>query len=108
MAIDEKILKYFELTRSRGELGEVLAPWLVVIGREFPDKIEDIKRRVAEADLTEAMIPIYEEHFSEEEMDALIAFNESPVGRKVRATHKQMTAQEAAVIQKFVMGIMGL
>ncbi len=108
MAIDEKILRYFELTEMHAQLKQVLDHWVATAGREFPDKFEDMKRKLAEGDLIGSMFPIYAEHFSEEEVDALIAFYGSPVGRKVTATHQQMSARKNAVIQKFILGVMGL
>lgn len=108
MAIDDKILRYFDLTEMRKMLEQVLDQWMVTAGRELPDKVEDMRRKLAEGDLIEAMVPIYAEHFSEDEVDALIVFYESPVGRKVTATHQQMAARKNAVIQRFIMGVMGL
>lgn len=108
MPIEEKIRKYHELTELHKQVDHFFGQFLATIGRDFPDKIEDVKRRLAEFDFIEAITPIWAEHFSEEELDALIAFYESPVGRKVTSTRMQMAGRQQALLQKLVFEVMGI
>jgi len=53
-------------------------------------------KRINISQLEEAMIPIYQRHFTRPEMDSILIFYESPTGRKMRA---EMPAMMAEVMQ---------
>ena len=61
-------------------------------------------RQAREAGIVEALmdeiLPIYEKYFSDEEVKALIAFQESPVGSKFRSLQPQMLSEIVAAAQK--------
>jgi len=50
---------------------------------DVPDEFwKDFRARVKPDDLVDMLAPIYEKHLTEEDLDALIKFYESPVGRR--------------------------
>jgi hypothetical protein len=59
--------------------------------------IEDFGNRIKPEDFYALMMPIYARHFSHEEINQLIVFYESPIGRKLIASLPQMNleAQDA-------------
>lgn len=52
--------------------------------------------------LTERLAPIWEEHYSEEELDALIAFYSSPIGKKYIRTQKEAMPKVMGVMKKWL------
>ena len=46
----------------------------------------ELKRQVNPQELMDRIVPIYDRHFSEQEIRQLIAFYDSPLGRKISAT----------------------
>ncbi len=48
-------------------------------------------------DLVELLLPIYDRYYTQEDLDGLTAFYESPLGRKVLATLPQVTQESMTV-----------
>lgn len=60
-----------------------------------PDEFwEGVKKEVSVEALVELIVPVYEKHFTHQEVKQLIAFYETPVGKKLSATLPVVT-QEA-------------
>ena len=51
---------------------------------------KDIVKKTVVGFMKESIAPVWGEHYSEEELDALIAFYSSPVGKKILETHKEI------------------
>lgn len=51
---------------------------------------EDFKKEVKAEDLTNMIIPIYDKHYTESDIDQLIAFYNSPIGKKMISTMPQV------------------
>lgn len=69
---------------------------------EMPDVFHDkLKEKVLSIDLIGGMIPIWEEHYSEDEIDALITFYGSPVGQKIIRTQHEMMFKQQEVLMKY-------
>ena len=61
---------------------------------------EDFKKEIKAEDITNMIIPIYDKHYTESDIDQLIAFYNSPIGKKMIATmpqvmHESMVAGQA-------------
>lgn len=65
-----------------------------MISSEFWDEFSKEMRKDGFADLYEMIIPIYEKHFNEEDIDGIIAFYKSDVGLKM-VSKQPMIMQEA-------------
>ncbi len=59
----------------------------------------DISRELDLSELMEKLIPIYDRHFTDAEVEQLIAFYETPVGRKLTSEMPQIQ-QEAMAVSK--------
>jgi len=51
---------------------------------------EDFKKEVKAEDLTNMIIPIYDKHYTESDIDQLITFYNSPIGKKMISTMPQV------------------
>jgi len=66
---------------------------------KFGDKLRDLDY------LTKLMAPVYAKYFDEKEMDAMVEFWGSPVGRKSLENTAQMNQGSLAAIQELTFGI---
>jgi hypothetical protein len=68
--------------------------------------LEDVRAVLPTDAMLEAVIPIYQRHFTTEEVDAVIAFQSSPVGKKMidlQPTMIQETVQALTPLQQRAM-----
>ncbi len=64
-------------------------------------RLDLFKQHVDLDELQERLIPIWCEHYSEEEIDGLIEFYSSPLGQKVLATKDSMRKRETDISMKW-------
>ncbi len=86
-AKEAKIRELMKLTGS-AELGVQLMSQLITSFRTgVPDAPEqfwkDFAKEVKPSDFVDRVIPIYSRHFSEQDLDGLIAFYRTPLGQKM-------------------------
>ncbi len=83
----EDIRKLLELTGSRGMVNQMKVQLMDQFRQASPnlpkEMFDEMLAEMKPEDLEEAIIPIYVKHFSESDIKQLIAFYESPFGRKV-------------------------
>lgn len=59
--------------------------------KDIPEKFwTDFMAEISPNDLTEMVVPIYEKYFTHEELKQLIAFYESPIGKKIIKVQPQI------------------
>ncbi len=82
-ASDNSIREFFTASGQESQLiegMEALLPMLKQLAKNMPD---DLFRELTKTDtVAGSVIPIYRKYFSEEEIQALIAFYKTPIGRK--------------------------
>ena len=98
---EQAIRKLMEMTGA-GDLGtQVTEQLLAQIRLSFPQVPEPVWGELVEslnpAQLTELAIPIYDRHFSMEELQALIDFYATPVGQRV-VRKMPIVAEESVAI----------
>jgi uncharacterized protein len=70
---------------------------------ESMDKIfEDVWKNFPVDDMLEAQVPVYQKHFSHADIEALLAFYVTPVGRKVIAEMPAINAESMQAIMPLV------
>jgi hypothetical protein len=88
------IRKLLELTGSRYMVnqmkGTLMAQFRQASPTLPPEMFDEMLSEMKAEDLEEAIIPIYVKHFSAEDIKHLIAFYESPFGRKVTRAMPQI------------------
>lgn len=103
-AFDDDIYRLLELTGS-AELGIQVMNQMIVAYKKampsIPDSFqEDFMKEVDEQALINLIIPIYKKYYTQEDLKAIIAFYETPVGKKSinvlpNITKDSMTAGQA-------------
>jgi hypothetical protein len=117
------IIKLMEITGS-DQMGKMFAGMFIsqsaqamqIAYPEMPARavevISDVVNQVvgtelATGDLQRSLIPVYDRHFSEEEINALIAFYESPVGQKSIQVMPKLTEESTMVGQTWAKKLSG-
>lgn len=82
----EKIQKLLELTGS-GKVGAQVAKQMIVTFQKTYPKVDqkiwdELANEIKAEDLIALMIPIYDKYYTEEDVDQLIAFYNTPIGKK--------------------------
>lgn len=62
---------------------------------------DDLRREMNVGQLTELVVPIYDRHLSHDDVKQLIAFYESPAGRKLIAVQPQIVAESMKAGQEW-------
>ena len=83
----ENIKKLLDLTGS-GKMGAQVAQAMIASFQQsysdVPDEYwESVKNEIHAEDIVKLVIPIYDKYYSEEDVQQLIDFYESPIGKKV-------------------------
>jgi uncharacterized protein len=60
--------------------------------------MEDVRAVLPVDEMLEAVIPIYQRHFTSEDIDAIIAFQNSPVGKKAASLQPVMAQESIEVL----------
>lgn len=102
-AKQKDIKKLMDLTGS-GDLGVQVVKQMVASFKvempNVPQKFwDDFMKEVKGEDLVNLVIPIYDKHFSHEDIKGLIAFYESPVGKKFVSKLPAITQESMTVGQ---------
>jgi len=73
-------------------------------------KFAAVKKEVFDVEviaLSKQLIPIYRKHFTKEEVKAIIAFYESPIGRKLASQTPLISLESMQVSQNWAKGLYG-
>ncbi len=85
-ASEKSIREFMDVTGS-GELGiqvmNQMIPSLKQLAPDAPDSFwDDFRKEVSADELISLIVPVYQKHFTEDDMKALIAFYKSEAGKK--------------------------
>ncbi|OYX82369.1 MAG: hypothetical protein B7Y83_15010 [Flavobacteriales bacterium 32-34-25] len=97
----QKINQLLELTGS-GKMAiqmmdQIMGSFKTTHSKTSEDFLKEFKKEVKAEDLTNMIIPIYDKHYTESDIDQLIAFYNSPIGKKMISTMPQVI-QESMVV----------
>jgi uncharacterized protein len=102
---DENIHKLLTLTDARGTFKRALETQISSMRAnvpQVPPKFWDEVLKEVDADkFVELLVPVYDKHFSNEELEGMIAFYETPLGKKLVAKLPQIMAESAAAGDKY-------
>ena len=85
-----------QLKASKPEVTE--AKWAALKKDVFDVEVNDLKKM---------LIPVYKKLFTPEEVKAIVAFYESPVGKKLAEQSPQIATESMQVTQQWGMGLFG-
>jgi uncharacterized protein len=99
----EKIKKLMDVTGS-GKMGvqvvQSLMPSFQRAHPAVPQQFwDDFAKAVKPEDLVDLVVPIYDKYYSEEDIDQIIAFYNSPVGKKMISTLPMVMQESMAAGQ---------
>lgn len=99
----QKINQLMELTGS-GKMGIQVMNQMINSFKTAHSSVkdefwEDFKKEIKAEDITNMIIPIYDKYYTETDIDQIIIFYNSPVGKKMIATMPQVMQESMAVGQ---------
>jgi hypothetical protein len=93
----------FQATNPKDLVPQVLDQFVAAFKQAAPNVPQqfwdDFKKKVDVDELIDLMIPIYDKYYTAEDIKAMLAFYNTPTGRKVTATMGPMTQEKMAVMQ---------
>ncbi len=97
----EKIKNLLELSGS-GKLGAQMANYMVSRFKEnyktVPEEFwNEFSKEISSEELIKLTIPIYDKYYTEDDIDKLIVFYNSPIGKKLIATMPQVLQESMSV-----------
>jgi hypothetical protein len=102
---DANIRKLLTLTDARGVFRHALESQINSMktnAKQIPPKFwEEILKAVDADKFIELLIPVYDKHFSNDELEGLIAFYETPLGKKLVSTMLPIMTESAAAGDKY-------
>jgi uncharacterized protein len=101
---NEKIKQLLELTGS-GKMGIQVMDQMISNFKSSHSGVneqfwEDFKKEVKAEDFENMIFPIYDKYYTESDIDQLIVFYNSPIGKKMIATMPQVMQESMAAGQK--------
>lgn len=106
----EKFLKLSKATAAYDMIYEQLSPQLKMMQPGVPDSVwVNLKKEVFDKEimeLTKQLVPLYQKHFTHEDVKALINFYESPIGLKLASTTPLIGREAMQIGQKWSINLM--
>ncbi|WP_140485175.1 DUF2059 domain-containing protein [Flavobacterium sp. GSA192] len=101
----QKINQLLELTGS-GKMAiqmmnQMMGSLKISHSKTSEDFLKEFKKEVKAEDITNMIIPIYDKHYTESDIDQLIAFYNSPIGKKMISTMPQVMQESMIVGQNW-------
>ncbi len=98
---EQDIRQLFALTgsdKAGQQVMEQMIPEMQKSQPQIPAEFwEGIRKKIKEGGLTERLVPVYDKYYTKEEVKALVAFYQTPLGKKVTATIPGITKDSQAV-----------
>jgi len=109
---DADIIKMQQVNGSAGTTDTMFGQVLAQLKPSKPDVTDEqwatLKKEVFDvevAELNKQLIPIYKKHFTQDDVKALIAFYESPIGKKMAEKTPLITMESMQLSQIWGMGL---
>ena len=108
------ILKMLQINGSKGNTDAIFGQIVTRFKAAKPEVTEEkwaaLKKDVFDAEVAELnkmLIPVYKKHFTPEEVKAILAFYDSPVGKKLAEQSPLITSESMQITQQWAMSLMG-
>lgn len=107
-AKEKKVRTLLELSGASKQGRQVMDAMLAQF-EQMPDLpkgfIDEFKRIAKPSDLVELIVPVYSKHLTEVDLDALIEFYKSPVGRRFVAAQPEITRESMEAGRRWGEGV---
>lgn len=104
-AKEQDIRKLMQMTGAANMGLQVVDNMIAQFKKMMPQVPEDFwtdfRNEINAKELTDLVVPIYAKHFSHEDIKQLIAFYNTPIGKKLIALQPQITQESMAAGQKW-------
>jgi hypothetical protein len=101
----QNIRQLFQVTNLKDLLPQLMSQFIASFKQAAPDVPEefwdDFKKKMDVNELEELMIPVYDKYYNAEDIKGMLAFYNSPTGRKVITTMGPLTQEMMAVGQEW-------
>jgi len=111
---DADIIKMQQVNGSAGSIDAMYPRIVAQLKAAKPGVTEEqwaaVKKEVFDvevAELSKQLIPIYKKHFTQEDVKAIIAFYESPIGKKLAEQTPLISTESMQASQTWAMGLFG-
>jgi hypothetical protein len=102
---EQNIRKLLAMTDAKGIFMRSIESQVAMMkktGSQVPAKFwDEMLKEIDAGKFIEYLIPIYDKHFSDEELKSIIAFYETPAGRKLISTLPEVMAESAVAGEKY-------
>lgn len=102
---EASIRKLLILIDARGTFKTAIDTQLSALKKtvtQIPAKFwDEVLKEIDSDKFVELLIPVYDKHFSSDEIEGLIAFYETPLGKKLISSLPQILAEAAAIGDKY-------
>lgn len=107
----QKIRKLMYMTGTKETAEAIMNEMIGMYIRMFPDipseTWDGLRKDIKVDELVEKTIPIYDKYFSEQEIDDMITFYETPTGKKLAVSTPMMAAENMQVGQEWGLELAG-
>lgn len=94
---NDKIVKLLELTGARNIAMQMLDNIIPMFQKSYSSVNQsfwdEARKEIMSDDLMNLILPIYDKYYTEDDLDQMIAFHSSPVGKKIAALQPQITKE---------------
>lgn len=99
-AVDKKalVLKFVELFGTKAAMTQNLDQMIASLP---PDQAESFRKAFSVTEIIDLLVPLYEKHFSVEDLQAYIEFYSSPAGRKLVTSIPSIMQESVAVSSRY-------
>ena len=99
------IRKLIEITGVKESMADMLPQIIAPMKSSYPQMPDRVWQELAEEfkvdDLVDRLIPVYEKYYTRDDIRGIIAFYQSPLGRKLIAVQSQMAPDILEVSQEY-------
>lgn len=111
-AYEEAMVKMLEVSKSMDAMKQMAPQIIALIKQQAPDAPQEFWNGLETAMLTmydkmlKAFIPVYKKHLTLEDIQGIIKFYETPIGKKLASTNIVIATESMPIAQKIAMETM--
>ena len=111
----ERLMKVTKAAEMGAQMGDLMAQQIVQLsGADTPEAVARcrefaataVREMLAQKGLMKELVPVYEKHFSHEEIREMIAFYETPLGKKSIEVMPEVMADSMQIGQRWAARVM--
>lgn len=111
-AYEEAMIKMLEVSKSMDAMKQMAPQIIAMVKQQAPDAPQEFWDDLEVAmvamygNIIKAMIPVYQKHLSLEDIQGIITFYETPIGKKLASSNVIIATESMPIAQKIAMETM--